>query len=253
MNFSLLNSEETIAKLVTLIRDAKQTVFLVSPYVTMGAEDRIGRAVREALSRGVKVVLVTREDEQTPLKRSAEILAPLLEQGLGWGTVPGLHAKLYFSESAVLVTSLNLLASSFLNTIEIGLLSTDNEARESVARFFTKDIWPYVHAPGTGLPLAKWEEQETKRAGKVPATSRNSVRSERRQRPQGHCIRCREGIPLNAEKPYCTDCFEEWAQWENEDYRDNHCHACGDDYRASMRRPLCRDCFDSTGDNEIPF
>lgn len=255
VNFTLLNSEETIARLVAIIRDAKESVVLISPYVTMGAEDRVGRAVREALARGVKVVLVTREDDQTPLtERTAEILLPLIRQGLSWGTVPGLHAKLYFSESAALVTSLNLLSSSFLNTIEVGLVSDDKDARDSVRQFVKRDIEPYLQAPSTGMPLAKWLEQQQRSPARDASRSKNSVRTERRQRQQGHCIRCRTGIPLNPMRPYCSGCFAEWAEWENEDYRDNHCHACGDEFRATMRKPLCRDCFGPPhGDDEIPF
>src|SRR5712671_2870170 len=109
LDFALLNTEDTISRLLALVRDAKQRVVLVSPYVTLAAEDRVGHAIREVLNESVKVHLIVRADQQTnPRKDWLTAVTPLLSAGLELFGVPALHAKLYYSESAVLVTSLNL-------------------------------------------------------------------------------------------------------------------------------------------------
>ena len=240
MNFHLINTEDTISRLLSLIRDARERVTLISPYVTLGGPgDRVGRAVREALGRKVRVSIVVRQDEQTPLKDAwLEAMRPHVEAGLQLHSVPGLHAKLYRSESSVLITSLNLLGSSFLNTIEVGLWSQDVQALREVDAFIKREVAP--HASPVALD-AKGRQSSTPKKQEPRVRSKPAPREEEEE--EGCCIRCGEDIPFNPDRPYCRDCYIEWAEWENEDYEDDFCHACGDDYPATMARPLCRDCF----------
>jgi phosphatidylserine/phosphatidylglycerophosphate/cardiolipin synthase-like enzyme len=234
MDFKLINTEETVSRLLTLIRQARERVTLISPYMTLGAEDRVGRAIREALARNVQVSLVVRADDQTPLKESwLESIRPHLEAGLGLYAVSGLHAKIYKSESTVIITSLNLLASSILNSIEIGLWSQEPQALAQVSEFIQKEISPHARQ----LVLQGMSRKEAVQAP-PPRTRQPNPRD-----AEGYCIRCGEDIPLNPQKPYCRDDYEEWAEWENEDYPDKYCHGCGDAHPATMRKPLCRDCY----------
>jgi len=230
MDFKILNTEDTIGRLIDLIRDSKQRVTLVSPYMTLGAEDRVGRVVREALARKVRVALVIRKDEQTPLKDGlVETMRPLVEMGLKLFGVPGLHAKIYRSESTVLVTSLNLLSSSFLNTIEIGLWSQAPQALQAIDAFFKREI----------AALAKAVEVHDAE----PAQKARAGRERKARKEQGYCIRCGDEIAFNPTRPYCRTDYEEWAEWENEDYEDEYCHRCGDPFPATMAKPLCGTCY----------
>jgi phosphatidylserine/phosphatidylglycerophosphate/cardiolipin synthase-like enzyme len=230
LDFILINTEDTISRLLTLIREAKDRVILVSPYVTLGGTDRVGHAIRESLRRGVKVQIVVRDDEQTnPKAQWLTSVAPLVEEGLRLFGVPALHSKVYRSETTALITSLNLLESSFLNTIEVGLWSQDRAAVASVDDFISKYIRPAAQPFDLGRRQARRAPAErAPRAG------------------EGHCIRCGDGIPFDPRRPYCRHDFEEWAEWENEDYEDTYCHRCGRDHAATMRRPLCATCFRET-------
>ncbi|MFL5353759.1 phospholipase D-like domain-containing protein [Archangium sp.] len=237
MHFQLINTEDTISRLLSLIREAQERVTLISPYVTLVAEDRVGRAVRDALRRKVRVSIVVRQDEQTPLKEAwLEAMRPHVEAGLQLHSVPGLHAKLYRSESTVLITSLNLLGSSFLNTIEVGLWSQDAQALREVDAFIKREVAPYARLVSLDA-----------KAVSAPAPRKSEPRARPKPEPQeeedGCCIRCGDDIPFDPDRPYCRECFAEWAEWENADYEDEFCHGCGDSYPATMARPLCRDCF----------
>jgi len=242
MNFQIINTEETISRLISLIRDAKEFVTLISPYITLLTEDRMGRTVREALGRKVRVKIFVRQDEQTPIKEAwIEAMRPHVEAGLQLVSVPGLHAKLYCSESTVLITSLNLLGSSFLNTIEVGLWSQEEQALRDVYAFIKREVLPHAQQVTLAAPVrsASPSRSRTQRAETKPvAPAKPSPSME-----SGCCIRCCEAIRLNIARPYCRDCFAEWAEWENVDYEDEYCHACGDEHPASMARPLCRDCY----------
>jgi phosphatidylserine/phosphatidylglycerophosphate/cardiolipin synthase-like enzyme len=236
MDFKLINTEEIHGKVLTLIREARERVTLVSPYVSLGTEDRLGRAIQEALSRKVKLNVFIRWDDQTPLKQAfLEGMLPHIQAGLGLYTVPGLHAKLYWSESTVILTSLNLLASSVLNSIEAGLCLKEGRAVKESDAFLKREIAPHAS------PLHTRITGEQLRSHKAPPQPQ--PRPSSRPKIEGHCIRCGGGILLNPSKPYCRDDYEEWAEWSNEDYKDSYCHACGDDYPATMARPLCRECY----------
>jgi phosphatidylserine/phosphatidylglycerophosphate/cardiolipin synthase-like enzyme len=234
MNYELINTADTFSRLLTLIREAKEHVTLISPYVTLGADDHLGRAIREALARKVRVSVVVRVDDQTPLKESwLEAIRPHCEAGLNLFAVRGLHAKIYWSESTVIITSLNLLASSVLNTIEVGLWSQEPKAVAEAKRFINTEIVPHVQR-------LIFQGKPSPRAPRAPPAR---TRQPSQRKGQGHCIRCGDDITLNTSRPYCRDDYEEWAEWENEDYEDKYCHGCGDDFPATMRKPLCRKCY----------
>ena len=70
----------------------------------------------------------------------------------------------------------------------------------------------------------------------------------------GHCIRCKEKIPLiQVEglrayefKPWlilCNPCFEVWSIYENYEYEERYCYICGEYNDSSVAYPLCRSCF----------
>ena len=44
----------------------------------------------------------------------------------------------------------------------------------------------------------------------------------------GFCIRCGDEINFNINRSLCSDCFESWADWGNEDYPENFCHFSGE-------------------------
>jgi len=59
----------------------------------------------------------------------------------------------------------------------------------------------------------------------------------------GYCIRCHIEIPINRYRPYCYECFEEWAKYGNHDYIDTYCHKCGKRYDSTINYPLCDECY----------
>ncbi len=242
MNLTLLNTDETISRLLSLIKNARKEVWLVSPYITLGGENRIGQAIRAALNNKVSVTVVFRldEDVQAFARTFNEHLHELTERGLQIRVLPKLHAKLYWSESEVIITSLNLLSSSFLSSIEVGLWSQDPADVAQIQRFFSQEIAPHFLSREDILKRAGLKASED------PRPSRSGRTVERQRAPEvrpGFCIRCALPIALDPEKPYCWDDFQKWAEYENADYEDRYCHGCGKDFPATMNKPLCRSCY----------
>jgi phosphatidylserine/phosphatidylglycerophosphate/cardiolipin synthase-like enzyme len=120
-----LGQRDLIRALDDLVESAQKHVVLVSPYVRLGKLRNFGRTIEKALERQVSVALVVRAPDSS--SRSWDVLDEqelqrLVKAGLKLFEVPDLHAKVYASESKAILTSINLLESSFNNSIELGVL-----------------------------------------------------------------------------------------------------------------------------------
>ena len=60
----------------------------------------------------------------------------------------------------------------------------------------------------------------------------------------GRCIRCKDSMDFDPDRPLCDDCFKSWKRYENWDYEEDYCHRCGTDWGTSYAKPLCRPCYD---------
>ncbi|SET80572.1 phospholipase D-like domain-containing protein [Stigmatella erecta] len=229
MALHFLNTGKTISRIVALLRNARHEAWLVSPYVNVTGDGEINQAIRAALKRGVIVNLVFRLDTGEEINRAIgnEKIDDLIDKGLHVFTVEHLHAKLYWSDAAVVVTSLNLLETTFESIIDIGLWSDDPKDIANARRFFEAEIRPNI------LSLDEVMDD------RVEALEDEEEDDE----DEGFCIRCGDGIDFDPDKPYCLDDYRRWARYGDEDYEDSFCHGCGDEYPATMRKPLCRDCY----------
>jgi hypothetical protein len=240
-----LNTGETVSRIVALIRNARREVWLVSPYVTVDGDGEISRAIRAALKRGVIVNLVFRFDDGPRINRAfmSEHIGDLIGKGLYVFTAERLHAKLYWSDAAVVVTSLNLLESSFESIVDVGLWSDDPKDIANARRFYEAEIRPNVIDPDEVMDRVEvaLEEEEDEEE------EEEDDEDEDEEDDEGFCIRCGDDIDFDPDKPYCLDDYRKWARYGNEDYEDSYCHGCGDEYPATMRKPLCRDCYRQLG------
>ena len=214
MNLQLLNSEKTVERLHAIIKGSKKELILVSPYIKLNEKERLWQSLQVAEANKVRLTVVQRTDEtgdiDDPDAYTVGRFHDMRQRGLQWLGAPSLHTKMYWSESAVLITSLNLLSSSITNSIEIGQYL---EASEDVAR------------------ARQYLDTEIRRLCRPIEIH------------FGHCIRCGDDIPFNGLRPYCGDDYEEWAGYGNGDYVDNFCHHCGKKARVTKNKPLCGDCF----------
>src|SRR3954469_12886779 len=119
----ILDKRETVSRLYELIDQAERRLLLISPYVSLDKLRDLYRALDGALDkRTVKVTLVGRDcpDEGNFVMKS-DLLPKLQAKGLEVRLLKDLHAKMYVSEKAALVTSLNLTDASMNNSIEVGM------------------------------------------------------------------------------------------------------------------------------------
>ena len=60
----------------------------------------------------------------------------------------------------------------------------------------------------------------------------------------GRCIRCKDPVSYDPDRPLCDDCFKSWKRYENWDFPEKFCHDYGEKWRTSYAKPLCGPCYD---------
>jgi phosphatidylserine/phosphatidylglycerophosphate/cardiolipin synthase-like enzyme len=252
----ILNQSGTRERLETLINQAERYIFLVSPYVTLDKLRSLVRSLQGALARKVKVKLVFRERDASSSGNdvlASETVRMLREAGMELRVLKDLHAKIYLSEKSAILTSLNLLESSFNNSIEVGTwIAASNPAYQKVVDFLKTEIHP-TSVLVASLPqpavLSKTNKSPRKKKVKVVelAARDNAAMDElfADEGDDGCCIRCGIDVEFNPDRPLCRDCFKVWSKYEDANYPEKFCQLCGsDEERTSFSKPLCGDCFE---------
>ena len=231
-------------RIMDVVRNAKEFLTLVSPYVDLPGhlEQELRLAVKQ---RGVILRVIVRRDPDGTFggRNGKESISRLAELGAQLRAVPDLHAKIYLSESAVVVSSMNLLRSSWSNSMEFGA---------EISGPMAEDVRSYVRKLATlgtdvAAPAAPAATAPTKRqaANKNPvAEKRRPYRAKTKKRaPDGHCIRCGTDIDYDPLHPLCPDHYGVWARFKNDEYAEEYCHACGKKHKATYAKPLCLACY----------
>lgn len=227
-----------------IIIEAKQELILVSPYLQISRT--LFQRLKDASDKGIKITIVYGKDQLNHKEHAS--LSELNSIFLYFSD--NLHAKCYYNEYKMVITSMNMYEYSEKNKREMGVLinSRDDKDLYSKACQETQSI----------INFAKLEEQPTHKSSKKtsnfkPDNNSKSYNKNYTKVPTQHlgaCIRCQEQIEHNTDRPYCYNCFNIWYQFENVDYDENYCHSCGNNQKSSMRRPQCRSCWSKYGTTE---
>lgn len=59
----------------------------------------------------------------------------------------------------------------------------------------------------------------------------------------GNCIRCKNEIKLNLDKPLCSSCYNTWVRFEDPYYPENYCISCGYEKDVNFSKPACYSCY----------
>ena len=150
-----------------------------------------------------------------------------------------LHAKCYFNENRMVITSMNMYQFSEKNNREMGVLIDAKNDKELFDKAVNEALSIITHSE-----IIELHKTERKYYNQTKNTNNEF------SKPQilGYCLRCEKRIHYDPAKPYCIDCFSSWVQWENTYYNENVCHCCGEFTNPiSMSKPQCYKC-----DNKFP-
>ena len=212
---------ETTAKIERIIRQSKKKLTLITPFLKL--TDNFYERLIEADKRNVHIKLIYGKAELNP-----EVLEKIQKlNNLELYFCENLHAKCYFNENLMVITSMNLHQFSQTNNWEMGIQikldkdtelfnDTKNEA-DSIIRASIKET--------SESKSSDFEESKEKHIDK------------------GYCLRCMNDIEFNSQKPLCKACYAVWIKFAEPYYQEQYCHKCGKEYQTSFAHPLCTECW----------
>lgn len=221
------------SKIENIINSAENRVTLISPFVKI--PDSLFQCLKDASSRKVKIALVYGKKELEPdVKSQLEQLG----SNLSLYFLEKLHAKCFFNEDYMVITSMNLYDFSELNNEEMGVLIGAKED-EKIFKDAERKAQSIINSA-----------EKIKLGGSVLDTIVKEMKSMAESISAaefvGHCIRCKTSIEYNPEKPLCDDCFPKWAEYGNPDHKEKFCHSCGKPASTTKARPLCPSCYNKS-------
>jgi RNA polymerase-binding transcription factor DksA len=217
-----------------IIVNAKSKVILMSPYLKISSI--FLSRIKEASNRNVSITIIYGKDELK--KEERESLSKI--DNLELYFYKELHAKCYFNEKEMIITSMNLYDYSEMNNREMGVSLKKSEDKEAFEKAYKE-----AKAIKDGS-----EHKRLRNSKEIKQTKRYSNKNNRKERynnkynkHEGYCIRCGMEISKNTDRPFCRDCYDSWSWYENIDYPENYCHICGKDEETTMEKPLCYNCY----------
>lgn len=214
-----------------LIKDAKERLVLVSPYLKIN--DRLRQLLEDQDRFKIDIRVVYGKNELQPeennwLRSKASIRSSYCKN---------LHAKCFLNESETLITSMNLYEFSQVNNEEMGIL---------VKREEDPTLYDSVYQEAMRLIRISEELQvEVKEvAPKSTASANGAGRSKGGAPKEGVCIRCAAVIKADPTHPYCKDCYAAWKkQHQDSDHLESNCHLCGAQNKSTLNKPTCYACY----------
>lgn len=213
-----------------LIKDAKERLILVSPYLKIN--DRLRQLLDDQDRFKIDIRVVYGKNELLPEENN------WLRSKISIRTsyCKNLHAKCFLNETEALITSMNLYEFSQVNNEEMGVLVNRNNDPE---------LFEGVHQEASRLIRISEELQvEVRKVTPKTSSSPRSKTTAKKAAPEtGHCIRCSNEIKADPSVPYCKDCYAIWKRYGDENYVEKHCHICGIDNKSTMNKPTCYSCY----------
>jgi len=257
-----LNTTQARGEIERIISNAKYEVVMISPYIKIN-DDFISRISDTGRIRKVKMLLVCRKQDLKPGER--EKLENLVNLDLRFNE--RLHAKCFYNEDTMVITSLNLYDSSLGDNREMGVLlkSTvegDKKAFEEArneAQFIIRECQSYasrlkrkqneisqtLKVKAEYKPRAKTKpKKETRKEDSILKSISEFLGLNDSESDEGYCIHCGSTIPFNTDLPYCPKCFRQWNKHKNVNYKESYCNKCGNKSKTSKKYPLCRSCYE---------
>jgi phosphatidylserine/phosphatidylglycerophosphate/cardiolipin synthase-like enzyme len=208
-----LTRGKTVSELEDLIQNAGEKLILISPYLKMSEDffERLER--RDKQNRSTTIIYKENQLDSIHLERLGKLRFVLLM------SYDKLHAKCYYTDNKMIITSLNILEYSMANNKEMGVL---------IERTVAEDKKLFEEA----LAEANLIVENSKPSG-IGAVHPIYKNQERKNSPNitshyGFCIRTGVPIQFNPEKPLCYDAFLIWNKYGDTDYPEQFCHFSGE-------------------------
>jgi hypothetical protein len=237
-----LTTLRTISAIEDIINAAQNRIVLISPYVRM-----LGNLYQDLLAadaKGVKLDLFYRKtDMKLEVKKQLDQL-----KHITFYSLEDLHAKCYFNEESMVITSMNLYDFPESKNREMGVLVTKKDDPE----IYNNAIDEYKLIQSLA-EVVKRETHEKEDSTEPAPTAKKTRKSQSilfrpiseiftSSSEKGYCIKCRNRIEYDTAKPYCSECYQV-VKPNYTSYQATYCLYCGKKATTTLNRPLCNSCY----------
>ncbi len=132
----VIDIQENLNAIISMVDHAEKFVVIVSPFSDLTGWEKLKTAINNAAERGVEVRYYVRKGEGY---NGIEGLKVILNE------VPGLHAKMFYSEKEALISSGNLDSRPDINWV---CRLDKHEEIEELLKFFKNHIEPAAQRYG---------------------------------------------------------------------------------------------------------
>lgn len=117
-------------EILNLLDEATEKMVIVSPYCKFDKWYRLVNKIKDLKTRNITTEFYVREGEYDTIQQVKNI-------GIDPICIPNLHCKLYFNEKSAIVTSMNLLLSSEINSLELGYKTENSKEYKELITFYS--------------------------------------------------------------------------------------------------------------------
>lgn len=222
-----LTTRQTTSELESIITTARTELVLISPYIKIA--DNLFPSLQLANQKKVHITVVFGKQElDNDVRRQLTQLEHLTLRFL-----EKLHAKCYYNETKMIISSLNLYDFSEGN-FEMGILVDAQYDFEVYAA--AKAHAELIINTSNALRPERESVRDSTRFHTPAPKSPESANG-------GYCIRGGEKISFDVTRPFCIDHYKVWEKHKDPEYKEHYCHLCGDRHQTSFNKPLCLSCF----------
>jgi phosphatidylserine/phosphatidylglycerophosphate/cardiolipin synthase-like enzyme len=236
-----LNTKKSVSEIEDLIRDAGQTLILISPYLKLSKDFKELLSYRNSKDKITTVIFGKVELNPDEMKFLESLQFVILKYK------DDLHAKCYLNDEKMIITSLNLYEFSMNNNKEMGVLIEKANAND--LELF-EEAYKEVDYINTTSQRFAYKTQSVSQVSSKQAISKEdekpkqvgSKTGDKSKNGKGFCIRTGVEIPFNLEKPMSYDAFKSWSKYSDTEYPEKFCHFSGEpsNGETSVSRPILK-------------
>jgi hypothetical protein len=254
-----MNATQARGEIERILTNAKYTIVMISPFIKIN--DDLIKRLTDAGDRNVKIIMVCKEEDLKSSERSKIDQIP----NLVLRSNDRVHAKCFYNEDSMVITSLNLYESSLGDNHEMGILLHNDHEEDKLAFQEAKNEAQYIlrdsptissfsntkFVPETKTKVNYKSNEPKPVFNRTPIQEQSTADSIIKgisnffgfENDTGHCLHCGKDIPLNVNAPYCPECYKRWAKYNDDTYKEKICHKCGNTADTSKKHPLCYACY----------
>jgi hypothetical protein len=129
----LIKPSQISGEILTLFEEADEKVIIVSPYCKIGKWYKLLAKLESLIERNIEIEFYVREGE-------FETIQEIEQVGIEPICIKNLHSKIYMNEKEAIVSSMNLLLSSDMNSLDIAYKTTNLEEYNELLDYYNRYI-----------------------------------------------------------------------------------------------------------------